>query len=309
MIFSVIIPSYGDINNLDNIINYLIEFKYNKEFYLNNIYIIYCCGLNPKILSIIFKYNFVKLIIEKERNGKAHAINLALEKDNSDIIVVHSADCLTNYKSIKNILTKFKEDSVGGVIPISHPLISKNSLVEKISATSCLLLNETIKKLDFEDSLLTLGNDIYAFRRECLNIIPENIVNEDAFIAIVLKSRGYKIKLANEAITYINTTKKLSEYLKQRERINYGHELNYRISKVRTSSFRWILIYKPFKAMKIIKEFIKNYKELSFYLFLLVYIEMVSIIIYKINLFSKKDYIRWSIAYSTKNQIKLIETY
>jgi cellulose synthase/poly-beta-1,6-N-acetylglucosamine synthase-like glycosyltransferase len=304
--FNIIIPVYNEGNNLKFLIPYILSLNINN---LEKIYIVDSNSTDNTyqiINSFMRKFPNIVYIREETRNGKSSAINKALKHIKEGIVVVHSADCLTTKESLLKLVNAIKND-VGASMLCAEPVIENNSIDEKISYYSWIISNETCYELSKMGILRHIGNDIFAFKREIIDEIKENVVNDDSYIALKITMKGFKIVFLSDAKVKIKATSNFHDYLKQRLRINYGHKVNKKITNMYSTNLKNLFFIKPNIAFKILfRSLIKYFPESFFYIPLLVFIEVISELFLLLRLYSF-DFIRWPIAYSTKDIFKLNE--
>ena len=96
---SIIVPTYQD-KNINKLLQRLLEQKIDLEKI-----IVVACGYKD---FPFLKDEKITVIEEKERRGKAFAINTGLKNVDSEIVVVVSGDVLPKKDTIKNLLNHFQ---------------------------------------------------------------------------------------------------------------------------------------------------------------------------------------------------------
>lgn len=305
--YCIIIPSYNEGNNLLKILNYLLDEVKDSYERLEAVYLVFSNDKDSndffdKFLEKIANNNKVVVIKEKNREGKSKAIRKALEISCADIIIVHSADCFADrgfINKINEIFDNYKE--IGGIVLQSSPITKSHNLSEDISAHYWYLLNSTFEELDKNQEITQLGCDIYAFKRVALAKLPDYVINEDAYIALQILRKGYRIKFIKDIHSYILTASRIDDILKQRERIIVGHRLNLKVTKMNIKSLKLLIFAHPIKALKIIYNYVTKNAPKSFYIILFIlFIETISTIIGYTKWFLGEDFVKWKVAYTTK---------
>ncbi len=296
--FSIVIPAYNEANNLRKLLLILSRFKIEE---LEGVYVVNSgTDETSEVVREFIKTNpRIFLIEEPKRNGKASAINLALKHIKERIVVIHSADCFTDELSLSKLVDSIKGD-IGASMLECEPIMKKGNFVEKLSCYSWFLSNKTSEELQKRGLLHHLGNDIFAFRKDLCSEIPSHIVNDDAYIAVLLKKKGFKIKYLKGAKARLKVTGNILEFIKQRERINYGHRLNKKLLGEGSTTLKSMFFKNPLLALKVIMRFTIDYfPESVVYLISLILLELLSDFRVMI-LGHRNNYINWDIAYSTK---------
>ena len=156
----------------------------------------------------------IKLILQKERKGKASAINEFLKITKSEILVLESADTIPKKDAIENLCKPLNNKKIG--IVTGHPIPennNKNYLSFVVELQWLLHHKISLQKPKF--------GEIIAFR----NLFKEikNTVVDEEYIAMLIKNLGFKDTYAPNAIIYNTGPKTVTDFLKQRRRIYCGH--------------------------------------------------------------------------------------
>jgi hypothetical protein len=68
-----------------------------------------------------------------------------------------------------------------------------------------------------------LGGVLFAVRRGICEKIPEDIVNDDAYMGVLCRMKSYKVSFEEKAIAFFRGPATVSDYVHQRRRVVYGH--------------------------------------------------------------------------------------
>jgi cellulose synthase/poly-beta-1,6-N-acetylglucosamine synthase-like glycosyltransferase len=248
MEFSVIVPAYRE-SNINKALELILKQDLPPYMKLKKIFL---------VASGYKQFPFLKskktvLINEKIRGGKATAINSALKKTNSDIVVLMSGDVLPSRNTIKKLLIPLKDSSIGMTTGRPIPLNDKKSFV-----------GFSVHLVWFLHHLVSLqkpkAGEILAFRK-LVKTIPKKLVADESYLECAISKRGYKIIYVPDAVVFNKGPENISYFLKQRRRAFIGHlhiEKNYNYS-VSTMSLQRILIsmLKFFEVKSV-----RNFKEI-----------------------------------------------
>ncbi len=230
----------------------------------------------------------IQLITQPSRYGKASAINLFLEKAKGDIVVIESADTITEPHTIQALIEPFKDPKIGmtGAHPI--PVNSDNTFigfcVHKLWELHHLMALDTPK-----------CGEMIAFRN-FIKTIPAYTAVDEAVIESIIANAGYKLAYAKDAIVKNKGPENLKDFIKQRRRIAIGHRhLNVLMGhKVATMNSGKIWKY-------VLKSKFKSPKEVFYMLFLILieaYVRFMGFFDYQ---FRDKNPFIWDISKSTKH--------
>jgi len=216
---SILIPCYNERKNLERLLNALIKQKVSPPFLIREIVVV-ASGCNDGSEEVVKRFirrdKRVKLLTQPKRDGKASAINFFLKRNKSDIIVMESADTLPEEYAINNLLRPFISKKVGmtGGRPI--PLNKYISLTNRISSLSWHIQHEISLRCPPK------VGELVAFRR-IIEKIPEKTAADEESISAIVQQKGYKVVYVPHAIVYNKAPEKISEFIKQKERVHFGH--------------------------------------------------------------------------------------
>ncbi|MGC8999365.1 MAG: glycosyltransferase, partial [Candidatus Bathyarchaeia archaeon] len=163
---SIGVCAYNDENNIGNLLNNLCRQFIPKPFIIRDI-IVVSSGSTDRTDEIVQKIAEkdarVKLVSEEERKGKAHALNLFLERAKGEILVVVSADTEPKNGSVARLLEAIKGD-VGGACAKTIPNYKKTVLGVFYNFL-WRVHNRMLFKEMLNGNLSHLGGDMWAIRR------------------------------------------------------------------------------------------------------------------------------------------------
>ena len=163
----------------------------------------------------------IRLIVQKERKGKASAINLGVRKAKGEVIVQTDADVELNKKAIEHLMVALKDaDAVSGC---PMPIINDKNLFYDWTIMSYRKMDEIRKKEDKEGIFWHLCGYLLAFKKSAYKEIPENMKGAiDAWIGKLMKDNGAKIVYAPYALVYVNAPTNTKDFIAQKARVRAG---------------------------------------------------------------------------------------
>lgn len=214
MRFSIILPAYKE-SNINKTIKTLLKQELPRNLKLNKIYIVACGYENFTFV----KNKKITIIKERRRRGKAHAINLAFQKINSetksDIVVLQSGDTFLRKNTIKYLFEPFDDSKVGMTTGRPVSIDDPKKFVG--------FLNNLIWFLHHFVSLeKSKAGEALAFRN-IIKKIPEKLVADEAYIEARMLNEGYRVVYIPKAKIFNNGPQTISDFIKQRRRIFAGH--------------------------------------------------------------------------------------
>lgn len=139
-----------------------------------------------------FASHGVELSYSPPRRGKMAAINRAMPLAHGEIVVFSDANNLYNADAIRELVAPFSDDSVGAVTGAKSIARGDGALGE--SEGAYWQYESFIKQQETRLSTsIGAPGEILAVRRKLYQSPPDNIINDDFYIAMRLIQRGYRI--------------------------------------------------------------------------------------------------------------------
>ena len=163
----------------------------------------------------------VKLLYHPDRRGKMAAINRAMPFTQGEIVVFSDANNMYHPDAIKELVSPFRDPKVGGTNGAKYIVEGDGVLGE---AEGLYWRYESyIKKLETRlISSTAVAGEIFAIRKELFEPPPDNIINDDFFMAMRLVKRGYKVHYSHSAKSYERVSPTARDEVARRARINAG---------------------------------------------------------------------------------------
>jgi biofilm PGA synthesis N-glycosyltransferase PgaC len=263
--------------------------------------LVVCSGCTDSTVEIVKKFakidSRVRLLLEKQRFGKASAVNKVLANSKGDVILFVSADTLPQHGAFSILTKKIQDFNVGLVNGNPVPTNDSNSLVDRIVNLLWSFHSYVFIKLNDAD-LARHATEIFCIRNGIVSKIPVETVNDDAYLAVMAKKKGYAIKYSPEAKVTICGPKTFRELFRQRRRIIFGH---FQLRKLTGESPQYLLHMFPLHPIwtaKLVLWLCLKYDPLTLLSFFLseFSINIAAIIDY----ITRKDYVLWQALPTTK---------
>jgi len=288
--------------NEDKNIGQLLEkVLHEQELSSESEVLIVCSGCTDNTVKIAQDYarkdHRVSVFIEEKRTGKASAVNQILQNARGNNVIFISADTLPYRNCFSNLTSKMQDPKAGIVCGKPIPVKDQRSLVSSLVQALWLFHDHVFTKLN-DAGLARHATEVFCIRRNIVHRIPPETVNDDAYIAVTAKKKGWLIKYEPRASVSISGPKTLSDFIKQRRRIIFGH---YQIRKLTGETPQYLVQLAPQHPKKVlqlamwlcIQSGILTFLAFSEIEFLL---NMSAIV----DVLTGKNYTQWSIADSTK---------
>ena len=218
---SILIPVYNEEVAIVQRINNIFECIYPKD---KLEVIIIESGSSDRTRSIIesnFK-NKVTLIVEQERRGKAHAINLGLKSCKGEIIIITDGTTLYDEETILEIVSSFKDNKIGAVSAFYDV---PNSDEGHVSASERKFWSHKDNVRLLESNVAStswLSGEACAFRNKIIDKVNEDTLADDSNIALQVISKGYRVVVNQNARFIERSPTRFSDYIKIKSRRALG---------------------------------------------------------------------------------------
>jgi cellulose synthase/poly-beta-1,6-N-acetylglucosamine synthase-like glycosyltransferase len=194
----------------------------------------------------------IQVIIEARRHGKAEAINRVLSVSDAPIVVLVNSDSRPSPGAIPELVSTINSDpSIGAVSAVPKP--------EERGGPVSLLLNfmwEAHNGCSLMLNHMNISNhscdELVAFRSRAITRLPENLVNDGAFMAGIAKQKGYSIRVSTGAAVRIRTPSRITDVILQRRRILFGHAQVWRLVGAPPRTIESLLFLSPIKGIRLL---------------------------------------------------------
>lgn len=163
----------------------------------------------------------VELLYEPERRGKMAAINRALPYARGEIIVFSDANNFYRPDTIRNLIGPFADERVGAATGAKVIAKGDGSLGE--SEGLYWKYESFIKKQETRlGNCTSAPGEVLAIRKRLYSRPPDNIINDDFYIAMQVVRAGYRLVYVPEAVSTERVSPSARDELIRRTRINAG---------------------------------------------------------------------------------------
>lgn len=293
------ICAYNEANNigclLDNILN-------EQELPLDAEVLVVSSGCTDGTTKIVQHYAEldprVRIYVEKERLGKASAMNQILANGKGDAFLFISADTLPWKSCFKQLIYGLHAPEVGVVCGRPVPIDHHKSLTDKLVNVLWDFHDHVFRELN-DAGLARHATEVFCVRKGIVESIPNETINDDSYIALLAKKKGWLINYNSESCVSICGPRTFSDYIKQRRRILLGHSQVRKTTGEVPQHLLYLFPKHPVIVVQLLLWLIKKYGFITFFTFALV--ELIISCLALIDSISKKPSAVWSIATSTKN--------
>ncbi len=220
---SIIVPTYNEEKVIKRRIENLLYLNYQKDKYE---VIVVDSGSKDRTVELVdniikqYPNPPLKLIREKERKGKASAINLSKNHAKGNIVLITDANSLFDKNVLREMMPHFKNPGVGAVSGRYH-VSNPNKTLTRSEMFYWEIEDIIMKGESSLDSISTVIGTISAWRKDLMNFNSLTI-SEDLDMTIQLRRRGYQIKYEPLAFVYEPAATTEEDQIKQRKRTSTG---------------------------------------------------------------------------------------
>lgn len=224
--FSIGICAADHGSNLKELLKILETEPYPEGFVLEQVVIV-GSGLDIQALGFVREFadshTGVVLIEESIRRGKAEAINRIIDSFTGQFLVLVNSDARPEPGSISTLLAAISRDNHVGLVSASPVIEESQGVTGAVLQLMWGVHNECLFALNEENRNNHCCDELVVVRSEALRKLPDNTVNDGAFLAGEAYRAGYSIRFCESARVRIDVPSKFSDLLAQRRRILYGH--------------------------------------------------------------------------------------
>ena len=221
---TIIVPAWNEETTIYKTVRSLLDLNYPKEKL--QIFLIDDGSTDNtwKVISRFSKYSNIK-VFHKENGGKYTALNLGLEKVESDFLGCLDADSVADRESLARIMSYFEKDEKVMAVAPSIIAINSKTFIQNAQKVEYDLSAYIKKMLGVLGAIHVTPGPLTIFRKKVFDDLgPYRHAHntEDMEIAYRMQKNHYKIEQCNDAYVYTNTPPTVVKLYKQRLRWIYG---------------------------------------------------------------------------------------
>ena len=158
-------------------------------------------GSTDETPQIVERIGGARSLFQKERKGKADALNRAVASTQADVVVFSDANTFYNVDAIVRLVQHFADPRVGGVSGLKR-IQQKRARASARGDQTYWNLESLIKIWESAIGSVSTGDgEIFAIRRGLFKPLDSAIINDDMAITLEIVSRGYRVLYEPEAIS------------------------------------------------------------------------------------------------------------
>jgi len=221
---TIAVPCYNEEATIDKTVKSLMSLDYPKDkikiFLIDD-------GSRDNTWNIIrgFDDGVNIFAFKKENGGKHTALNLAIEKSDSEFFGCLDSDSLVHPQALKRILKYFEVDKKTMAVAPSIIVYNPKNILQYAQNIEYDMSIYTKKMLGFMGGIHVTPGPFSIFRKRVFDELGNYRKahnTEDQEIALRMQENGYKIDHCPDAYVYTNTPDSVAKLYRQRLRWIYG---------------------------------------------------------------------------------------
>jgi len=207
----------------------------------------------PKVVQDYIDRNSarsIQLLHEDTRAGKSHAINRATRFADGSIVVFSDANAIYQEDVIRLLVNRFEDAAVGAVS--GQKTVTRQGVGE---SESVYWKYESAIKVNESNIASTTGvvGEMFAIRASLYRDIPSHIINDDAYLGMVVVRNGRRVVYEPRAVCVENPSASMADELTRRRRINAGRfQLLFDPSLWPRGDWRYALCFWSHKFLRLV---------------------------------------------------------
>lgn len=218
---AIVIPTYNEESLIEQKLKNTFNLKYPKD---QLSIIVMDSGSTDRTTEIVSQFPEVRLIQEKERKGKAHALITAFRyiDPTTELVIISDTDSRLEKDILIKALKYFEDDDVGAICGrqvLLNPKESKTTKAEKSYRNFYTKLRLIESRID---SNPIMHGEFMVMRRSVMEPPSSDSVADDTEMALKIRRKGYKTLYAFDCVFYEASPISLDGRVAQKERRGQG---------------------------------------------------------------------------------------
>jgi poly-beta-1,6-N-acetyl-D-glucosamine synthase len=217
---ALIIAAFNEEDFIETKIKNTLEVEYPREK-LDIIFI--TDGSNDRTPEIVKRHPEIRLLHQPQRQGKAAAMNRAIQTVSAPYVIFCDANTLLNKECISEIAKHYADPGVGGVAGEKVILRSADSKASTAGEGIYWKYESFLKKLDAElYSVVGAAGELFSVKRELYEPIQEGTIIEDFVLSLRICVKGYVIRYEPNAYAMETGSASMKDEQTRKLRISAG---------------------------------------------------------------------------------------
>lgn len=294
--FSVGICSADHAKGIGELLGLIEHESYPADCSLQEIVIV-ASGLDQTNLAHVrrsaSRYGNVILIEEPMRRGKPEAINRIVDCFAGHFLILVNSDAHPYPGAISELLRVITNDDSIGLVSASPIIRESKGVTGALLRLMWEVHNECLATLNEAQMNNHCCDELMVVRAEALRSLPDETVNDGAFLAGCAYQAGYAVEFSRHAKVWIDVPDRISDLLMQRRRIVYGHIQILRSLGESPRTLESMLFNNPRLGLSILIKTLAKHPKLMLVLPVAVVSEVSSGVLAAIDSLVHKKHVPW----------------
>lgn len=277
--FSIGICASDSADRLPDLLSFILGQRFGPDFQLQKI-IVVASGCPETVLSearnVAGSESRFRLISEPERRGKAEAINQILEEATGMYLVMLNADAFPGPHSIQTLLAMGSSSPRIGCVSARPVFDGGDGILQRALGLMWSAHNMMSLRLNHAGVSNHACDELILVRRSLVLRLPQDLVNDGAYIGGMMRRRGFLVKFSNTATVKIAVPTRLTDFLRQRRRIIFGHLQVWKKLGHAPKTVESMLLMSPLTSLRTLVGLFSDRPRLIFALPFVVAAELIS---------------------------------
>jgi len=221
---SIIVTTYKEKGTLPKCLTAILtDIRNSEEFVISRkTFEVLVVGPDEETASVAQQFSLADpriKYIKDEHRGKPAALNLALEQARGEIFILTDGDVWIKDGALKKLIIPLTCPDIGAVTGHPLPINLKNN----IFGYWAHFLTNAAHQMRLQTKIFPCSGYLYAFRKNLIHHIPEDILSEDGWITQQIREQKYAIAYAPDAIVYVKYPNNFHDWLLQKNRSTGGY--------------------------------------------------------------------------------------
>ena len=214
---TLVIPAYNEAAVLTSKLQNALALHYPPDKLK---IIVVADGSDDETGQVVNAFSTITLLHNRQRSGKAAALNRALQQVQTPIVVFTDADSLLNKDALQNMVQHFENVKVGGVAGEKKIAAGQSSVGR---AEGLYWKYEAVMKgLDAQFYTVLGAGELLAMRTPLYPVLDETLILDDLYLSMHLGLQGFIVAYEPQAWATEAPTVSLREEQKRKVRIAAG---------------------------------------------------------------------------------------
>jgi cellulose synthase/poly-beta-1,6-N-acetylglucosamine synthase-like glycosyltransferase len=217
---TLVVPCFNEADYIEEKIKNSLQLEYPKDK-LQLIFI--SDGSNDDTPQRIQKYNEVLALHENARNGKAAAMNRAMQFVKGEIVVFCDANTDINPEAIREMVKHYANPSVGAVTGEKRIITKDKENASGAGEGIYWKYESFLKQLDSDFyTIVGAAGELMSYRKSLYTELPKDTLLDDLMQSMQIALDGYRVIYEKNAYAAETASANVGEELKRKIRIAAG---------------------------------------------------------------------------------------